>query len=58
MAPIEVYRAEDGELVIYNGVTRATRAAKLCPGQLVAVQLMGLIGGNGARFPTIGDKLP
>jgi hypothetical protein len=32
MPPIVVYEGSDGVLVIYNGVTRATRVAKLAPG--------------------------
>src|ERR1700676_4292283 len=35
MPPLEVYRGTDGELMIYDGLTRATRVAKLLPGQLV-----------------------
>lgn len=58
MPPILAYRAADGELIIYNGVTRATRAAKLCPGQLVTVEVLGIDKRNGAMFPTVGDKLP
>ena len=33
MPTLEVYRGSDGELVIYSGVTRATRVAKLLPGK-------------------------
>lgn len=58
MPPILAYRAADGELIIYNGVTRATRAAKLCPGQLVTVEVLGKDNRKGAVLPTIGDKLP
>src|ERR1700693_1081964 len=32
MPPPEIKRGSDGELVIYDGVTRATRAAKYLPG--------------------------
>ncbi|NUQ46790.1 MAG: hypothetical protein HUU22_12255 [Phycisphaerae bacterium] len=32
MPPLEVKRGSDGELVIYDGVTRATRVAKYLPG--------------------------
>jgi hypothetical protein len=35
MPTVEVYRGSDAELVIYNGVTRATRVAKLLPGQFI-----------------------
>ena len=41
MPPIVVYEATDGVLVIYNGVTRATRIAKLAPGTLVHVEVAG-----------------
>lgn len=41
MPPLEVYEAADGVLVIYSGVTRATRIAKLAPGTLVPVQVWG-----------------
>jgi hypothetical protein len=58
MPSLWVYRAADGELIIYNGVTRATRAAKLCPGQLVAVEVLGDIKRKGVTLPTIGEKLP
>ena len=39
--PIIVYEGTDGVLVIYNGVTRATRMAKLAPGKLVRVEVIG-----------------
>lgn len=32
MPPLVVYEASNGVLVIYNGVTRATRIATLAPG--------------------------
>jgi hypothetical protein len=38
MPPLWVYEAADGALVVYNGVTRATRVAKLLPGLLVRVE--------------------
>ena len=41
MPPLIVYRAADGVFVIYDGVTRATRVAKLLPGQTVAVEVAG-----------------
>jgi hypothetical protein len=40
MPPPEVYRGTEGALMIYDGVTRATRVAKLLPGQLVTVELV------------------
>lgn len=58
MPPIEVYRGTDGELMIYNGVTRATRAAKLLPGQLVSVEVVDDLSKPVGHLPTVGDKLP
>lgn len=53
-----VYRASDGELVISDGVTRATRVAKLLPGVSMRVELIGNFRGPGKSLPTVGDKLP
>jgi hypothetical protein len=36
-----VYEASDGVLVVYNGVTRATRIARLAPGATIRVELVG-----------------
>lgn len=58
MPPLVVYRASDGELVVFNGATRATRVAKLCPGTLVTVDVVGTVSGPGASLPTVGDRLP
>ena len=38
MPPILVFEATDGVLVVYDGITRATRIAKLAPGTLVPVE--------------------
>src|SRR5437868_5932803 len=58
MPPLEVYRGTDGELMIYDGVTRATRVAKLLPGQLVRVELIDDIPTPVRHLPTVGDMLP
>ena len=58
MLPIEVYEGSDGELMIANGVTRATRVAKLLPGTPVTVEVIGRYRTPVGRFPTIGDTLP
>jgi hypothetical protein len=58
MPPPFVYRASDGELVISDGVTRATRAAKLLPGTSIRVEVIGDLGVPGAAMPTVGDRLP
>jgi hypothetical protein len=58
MPPIEVYEGSDGELMIANGVTRATRVAKLLPGTPVTVEVIGKYRTPVGRFPKIGDLLP
>lgn len=58
MPIIEVYRGTDGELVIFNGVTRATRAAKLLPGQKVRVEIVDDLKGPVGHLPTVKEKLP
>ena len=57
MPPIEVSRGTDGELVINDGVTRATRAARNLPGAVVPVEVIDTLPIPGAQFPTIGDLL-
>jgi hypothetical protein len=58
MPPLIVYESSDGELVVYNGVTRATRAAKLNPGTLIHVEIAGRLNRAFASQPRIGDVLP
>jgi hypothetical protein len=57
MPPLEVKRGSDGELVIYNGVTRATRVAKYVPGALVPVEVTGTLAGPVGQLPTVREKL-
>src|SRR5438132_12845612 len=58
MPPPFVYRATDGELVLSDGVTRATRVAKLLPGTPIRVEVIGDLAAHGAGMPTVGDRLP
>src|SRR6516162_9173022 len=58
MPPLEVSRGTDGELVINNGVTRATRIAKLSPGTLVRVEVIDDLPIPVGSFPSIGDLMP
>jgi hypothetical protein len=58
MPTLEVYRGTDGELLLYDGVTRATRVAKLLPGQRVRVELIDDLATPVGHLPTVGDKLP
>lgn len=53
-----VYEGSDGVLMLYNGVTRATRIAKLAPGTLIRVEVIGGLPKAFAADPTIGDLLP
>jgi hypothetical protein len=53
-----VYRGSDGKLQLYNGVTRAIRIAKLAPGTLIRVEVIGTLAAAVGHLPTIGDMLP
>jgi len=53
-----VYRGSDGELQLYNGVTRATRIAKLARGTLLRVEVVGNLAASVGHLPTIGDLVP
>jgi hypothetical protein len=53
-----VYRATDGELVLGDGVTRATRVAKLLPGTTIRVEVIGNLKVPGSPMPKLGDRLP
>ncbi len=58
MPPIFVYRGSDGELVIFDGVTRATRVAQFRPGDLVRVEVVGDLPAPCSHLPTVGERLP
>lgn len=53
-----VYRGTDGALMIYDGVTRATRVAQLLPGTIIRVEVVGDLPTACGHLPTIGDRLP
>ena len=57
MPPLIVYEGTDGVLVVYNGVTRATRVAKLAPGTLVRVEVIGQLRREFGPEPRIGELL-
>jgi hypothetical protein len=57
MPPLEVKRGLDGSLVIFDGVTRATRAAKLAPGVTITVEVTGELPAKVGSLPTVGEKL-
>ncbi len=58
MPPPWVYEGSDGVLVLYNGVTRATRLAKLTPGTLIRGEVISKLPRAYASDPKIGDLLP
>lgn len=58
MPPPWVYRGSDGALMLSDGVTRATRIAKLCPGATLRVEVVRTIRVALGHFPRIGDLLP
>jgi hypothetical protein len=58
MLPLFVYRGSDGALMISDGVTRATRVAKLLPGVRVRVEVIGNLPTTCGQLPTVGDRLP
>ena len=58
MPPPWVYEGTDGVLMLYNGVTRATRIAKLSPGASIRIEVIGKLPKAFAGEPKIGDLLP
>jgi hypothetical protein len=58
MPPPWVYRGSDGALVVYNGITRATRIAKLAPGATIRVEVVGDLPRPVGHYPKVGDTLP
>jgi hypothetical protein len=58
MPPPWVYESSDGVLVVYNGVTHATRIAKLAPGATLRVEVVGKLRRPYAGEPKIGDFPP
>jgi hypothetical protein len=57
MPPIFVYEDPDGVLEISDGVTRATRIAKLAPGETVPVVVTGHYRRSRAGAPCVRDRL-
>jgi hypothetical protein len=58
MPPVLVYEGSDGELMLGDGVTRATRAAKLCPGAVIPAERLGSLPHPVGHLPTVQEKLP
>jgi hypothetical protein len=57
MPPILVYQDPDGLMEIIDGVTRATRIAKLAPQQPVTVIVIGRYRRSRASSPRVKDRL-
>jgi hypothetical protein len=57
MPPIFVYEDPDGVLEITDGVTRATRIAKLAPGHTVPVIVIGRYRRSRASPPSVRDRI-
>ena len=59
MPPLQLIRGKDGHLRINDGVTRATRAAKLRPGQLIPAEVIqNLPQLDVTRMPKVKEVLP
>ncbi len=57
MPPIFAYEDPDGLLEITDGVTRATRIAKLAPAETVPVIVIGRYRRSRASSPCVKDRL-
>ena len=57
MPPLQVTRGSDGELMINDGVTRATRLARLRPGQLIRVEVIDEVEVPLGHLPTVKETL-
>jgi hypothetical protein len=55
MPPIFVFEDVNGVLEIWDGVTRATRIAKLAPGETVPILVIGRYRKSRAKSPRLGD---
>jgi len=57
MPPVLAYEGSDGVLELVDGVTRATRVAKLLPGITIRVEVIGKLQRPHAQDPRIRDTL-
>ncbi len=59
MPPLQITRGKDGHLRINDGVTRATRAAKLRPGELIEAEIIHTLPRlDVTKTPQVKDMLP
>jgi hypothetical protein len=57
MPHLLAYEGSDGVLELFDGVTRATRVAKLLPGATVRVEVVGTLSRPKGSSRRIGDAL-
>ena len=57
MPPLIAYEGSDGILELFDGVTRATRVAKLLPGTTVQIEVIGKLKRPRAGNRRVGDAL-
>jgi hypothetical protein len=58
MPPVQVTRGQGGELRLNDGVTRATRAARMRPGELIQAEVIASLPNlDVTRTPRVGDTL-
>jgi hypothetical protein len=57
MPPLLAYEGSDGVFELVDGVTRATRVAKLLPGDMVRVEVLGKLRRPKANSRRIGDTI-
>jgi hypothetical protein len=57
MPPLLAYEGSDGALELYDGVTRATRVAKLLPGRTVRVEVIRKLKRPKSKNRRVGDAL-
>jgi hypothetical protein len=57
MAPCTAYEGSDGILELIDGVTRATRVAKLLPGTTVRVEVIGKLRRPRAHYRRLGETV-
>lgn len=58
MPPPECYRGSDGEILLYNGIIRATRIARESPGTPIVVEILEEKKKPYGSFPLLGDTIP
>jgi hypothetical protein len=58
MPPIQLYLGSDGRYVIADGMTRATRIARLSPGTMIEAEIIRVLKRRCGTGPTVQERLP